>query len=134
MTVGARGSELLLERSGELEAAQLALRQAAGGDGQVLLVEGPAGIGKTRLLEAIADMALEAGFEVHGAHGDDLESGFAYGVLRQLLAPVLARLDPAVRAVVLEGLASHLAALVEGTPAPPSSGPGSEGLAAAYGL
>ena len=59
---------------------------------------------------------------------------FAYGVLRQLLAPALARLDPADRAVLLEGPASFLASLVEGTSGRLSGGVGSEGLAAAYGL
>ncbi len=133
MTVRTRGLDLLLERHSELESAHLALTAAAGGEGRLLLVEGAAGIGKTRLLEAIAEMALDAGFEVHGACGDDLETEFAYGVLRQLLAPALARLDPAERAVVLEGPASFLASLVEGSPGQPAS-PGSEGLGAAYGL
>lgn len=125
---------MLLERQRELEAAHQTLAEAATGEGRVLLVEGPAGIGKTRLTEAVAGMALDAGFEVHAARGDDLETAFAYGVLRQLLAPVLARLDPADRAVVLEGSASLIASIVEGTSGPVTGGVGSEGLAAAYGL
>lgn len=134
MAVRARRLDLLLERQGELESARLAVAEAAGGEGRVLLVEGPAGIGKTRLLEAIASIARDGGFEVHGARGDDLETGFGYGVLRQLLGPVLARLDPAERAVVLEGGASFLASLVEGTPGPLSSEVGDGEVLAAYGL
>ncbi|MDP9068191.1 MAG: AAA family ATPase [Actinomycetota bacterium] len=130
----ARASDLLLERQGELESARLAVAAAAAGQGRVLLVEGPAGIGKTRLLEAIASIAHDGGFEVHGARGDDLETGFGYGVLRQLLGPVLARLDPAERAVVLEGAASFLASLLEGTPGPLSSEVGDAEVLAAYGL
>ncbi len=134
LTLRSRDSDLLLERQHELETAHQALTEASRGEGRILVVEGPAGIGKTRLLEAVAHMAVDAGFEVHGARGDDLETAFAYGVLRQLLAPALAQLDPADRAVVLEGPASFLASLVEGTAGPPSSGLGSEGLGAAYGL
>lgn len=134
MTVRARQSDLLLERRSELESASVALGQAASGEGRILLVEGPAGIGKTRLLAAIGEMASQAGFEVHRGGGDDLESGFAYGVLRQLLAPALARLNAAERAVVLEGPASFVASVVEGTVGDGANGLGDEGLRAAYGL
>ncbi len=130
----AKYSDLLLDRQRELETAHQAIDEAARGEGRVVLVEGPAGIGKTRFAEVVSDMAVEAGFEVHGARGDDLEIAFSYGVLRQLLAPVLGRLDPADRAVLLEGPVSLLASLIEGTPAPPSSGLGTEALGAAYGL
>lgn len=134
MTAGPRHSGLFLERQNELEDASLALRQAAGGEGGILLIEGPAGIGKTRLLTAMTELASEANFELHWGRGDDLESGFAYGVLRQLLAPTLARLDPAERAVVWEGPASFLASVVEGTVNDGAGGPAEEGLRAAYGL
>lgn len=132
--MGGRGAGLLCEREHELAVARAAIKEAAGGEGDVLLTEGPPGIGKTRLLEVIADLAAQAGFEVHRARGDDLESGFAYGVLRQLLAPCLTRLDPAVRAVVLEGPASVVASIVEGTGDHRTAGIDEEGLGAAHGL
>ena len=72
---------MLLEREAELDVAQGALREAATGRGQVLVVDGPAGIGKTSLLQAIGAAAAPAGFEVLLARGDDLESAFAYEVL-----------------------------------------------------
>lgn len=109
-----RGADLLCEREHELAVARAAIVEAAAGDGSLVCVEGPAGIGKTRLLEAIAHVAAGVGFQIHQARCDELESGLAYGALRQLLAPGLARLDPSVRAVVLEGPASVTAALVEG--------------------
>lgn len=111
-----RGADLLCEREREheLAVARAAIADAAGGDGRLVCVEGPAGIGKTRLLEAIAQVAADVGFQIHQARCDELESGLAYGTLRQLLAPGLARLDPSVRAVVLDGPASVTAALVEG--------------------
>lgn len=133
MPVRAPKSVPLLERQDELETARLALKEVAGGAGRLLLLQGPAGIGKTRLLQTISDMARDAGFEIHSARGDDLETGFAYGVLRQLLALLLARLDPAERAVVLEGHARLLASVVE-RDAGPDGGLGSDVLAPAYGL
>ena len=125
---------MLLEREAELDVAQGALREAASGQGQVLVVDGPAGIGKTSLLQAIGAAAAAAGFEVLWARGDDLESAFAYEVLRQLLAPALVRLDPPARADVLEGPASAIAALVEGTADHTSKSLGADGLTIAYGL
>jgi ATP/maltotriose-dependent transcriptional regulator MalT len=133
VTVRAARSDLFLERQDELETARQAIAEVASGAGRLLLLQGPAGIGKTRLLQAITDMGRDAGFEIHSARGDDLETGFAYGVLRQLLAPVLARLDPADRAVVLEGHARFLASLVE-SDAGPDGGLSSDVLAPAYGL
>jgi ATP/maltotriose-dependent transcriptional regulator MalT len=40
----------LLEREGELAALRAAVEAARNGDGQLVVIEGPAGIGKTRLL------------------------------------------------------------------------------------
>ena len=125
--------DLLCEREDELAVARRAVSEAAAGEGRVVLIEGPPGIGKTRLLDVAADLATRAGFEVQHARGDDLESGFAYGVLRQLLAPCLARLDPSVRAVVLDGPASAAAAMVDGTAGDSSAGSDEEALRIAHG-
>jgi hypothetical protein len=111
-------ADLLLERQDELERAEAALIRAADGDGVVLLVEGPAGIGKTRFAQAVAEIAESTGFEVHWAAADEFERGFAYGVLRQLLVSMLGRPglsdystapdDPAAGAVrVLQGADRH---------------------------
>lgn len=106
MTVDRQTPDLLLERDSELEQAAEALAGAIDGRGAVLLVEGPAGIGKTRVARAVADAAISRGFDVHWARGDELERGFAYGVLRQLLLSMLDRLDPVDHATVLKGPAS----------------------------
>src|SRR6516225_8557136 len=75
---------VMLERSEELAALSAAAAAAASGHGALVLVEGPAGIGKTTLLRA----ACRADLRILTARGLALEQGFPYGVVRQLLDPV----------------------------------------------
>jgi predicted ATPase len=63
----------LLERDRELAALGDALTGAEAGRGHVVLVEAPAGIGKTSLLRAAADRAARAGFTVPRARASELE-------------------------------------------------------------
>ena len=57
----------LIGRSREMAILQSALRQARGGHGTAVLLEGEPGIGKTRLAEEIARSAVDTGFQVAGA-------------------------------------------------------------------
>ena len=50
----------------------------------MLAFEGPAGIGKTRLLGVLRERALEAGAEILDARAGVLEREFGFGVVRQL--------------------------------------------------
>jgi len=87
---------VLLERDDELGRIEALLDGARAGDGAVLTLEGPPGIGKTRLLEAAAERA--GGLTVARAAGSELEREFGYGVARQLLEPLLdGPLDGAAR-------------------------------------
>jgi DNA-binding CsgD family transcriptional regulator len=85
----------LLEREDELTRLDDALSEARAGRGPVVLVEGPAGIGKTSLLRAAFDTALEMGFIGFRARASELERDFAYGCVRQLLEPLIARASDA---------------------------------------
>ena len=67
-----------------------AVAQASAGAGGVLLVEGPAGIGKTALLDQLRQRATERGLSVLTARGGELERGFGFGVVRQLLEGAVA--------------------------------------------
>ena len=69
---GTDGGSPLLERATEMAALEEALERAAGGIGSMLLIEGPAGIGKTRVLAAGRDSALALGFAVRTARGGPL--------------------------------------------------------------
>jgi AAA ATPase domain len=74
----------LLERESELEELARAVAGAREGAGRVVLVEGPAGVGKSRLLASVRASASEAGLQVLGARGAVLERDFAFGIARQL--------------------------------------------------
>jgi hypothetical protein len=56
-----------------------------------VVVEGPAGIGKSRLLGAAREQALAMGMVALWARATELEAGYSFGVVRQLFEPVLAR-------------------------------------------
>jgi DNA-binding NarL/FixJ family response regulator len=101
----------VLERDRELERIGAALGHAMGGAGGVLLVEGQAGIGKTTLGMAAAAEARSRGMRVLRAAGRELERDFPYGVIRQLLDPVLRAADPSDRERLLEGAGAASAAL-----------------------
>src|ERR1700677_2789292 len=97
------GGRMLLERDRELERIGRCLSQARQGRGGAVVVEGPAGIGKTALLAAGRDAAEGEGFRVLRARGAELEREFAFGVVRQLVEPVLAAASELERAELLKG-------------------------------
>ena len=80
----------LEERDDALAVVDGLLADSQGGQGRVLVVEGPAGIGKTRLLEAIHARAEAAGLRMLRARAGELEQDFSYGVVRQLFEASLA--------------------------------------------
>ena len=82
------GTADLVEREDELAAVDGALDRALSGCGGVVLLEGPAGIGKTRLLDELRRGAERRGLRVLEARAGLLEREFGFGVVRQLLEPV----------------------------------------------
>src|SRR5262245_33985565 len=105
----------LVEREAELTAIDDGLAAVATGAGTALIVEGPAGIGKTVLLGAARARAEERGFRVLTARGGELEGAFAYGVARQLFEPALLAVDGAERERLLDGPAAMAAQAILGT-------------------
>jgi DNA-binding CsgD family transcriptional regulator len=108
----ASGVNLLLERESELATLDAALAQALVGEGHVVLVQGPAGIGKSRLLAEVGERGELAGMSVVRGRGGELERDFAFGLTRQLFEPALRELDAVQRSVVLEGAAALAAPAV----------------------
>src|SRR5262245_16741536 len=87
-------ASLLLEREAQV-AALVALAEAArSGGGRFVVIEGSAGVGKTRLLAEARAIAGAAGMGVLAARGGELEGEFAYGIVRQLFEPLLASASP----------------------------------------
>jgi hypothetical protein len=82
--------------------------------GEVLLLEGRVGIGKTSLVEVACARADELGYEVVRARGSELESGFAFGVVRQLFERRLADAGKGERAALLAGPAAAVRPLLSG--------------------
>ena len=70
---------LLFEREDDLAAIDAALAESVAGTGGVLLIEGPAGIGKTVLLDQLRKRAVSRDFTVLTARGGELERGFGFG-------------------------------------------------------
>ncbi|HEY3585817.1 MAG TPA: AAA family ATPase, partial [Myxococcaceae bacterium] len=118
----------LIERDQELERIRRCLWRAQEGQGSALVVEGPAGIGKTVLLAAGRDVAEGEGFRLLRARGSELEREFAFGVVRQLVEPVLAEASKQERALLLDG-APGLAARLLGFPRVPDEGDGTAPVA-----
>jgi DNA-binding CsgD family transcriptional regulator len=79
----------LLERDSELSAVAHVLGQVRDGTGGLVVIDGPAGVGKTALLEAVRAEADAAGLLTLRARGTELERAFAYGVSRQLFDDLL---------------------------------------------
>ena len=85
-----RTGERLVGRDSELRELVSRLREARDGEGRAVLIEGAAGIGKTRLLDVSCELAGKGGFTVLRARGSELERQFPFGVVRQLLARTVA--------------------------------------------
>ncbi len=110
-----------------------ALDAAAAGDGSLLVFEGPAGIGKTRLLEATRATAEQRAFRLLTARGGELERDFAYGVVRQLLERTVVSAPAGEREALLAGPATHAAAAI-GVEAAPGPSTEDQSFAVRHGL
>jgi DNA-binding CsgD family transcriptional regulator len=100
----------LVERERELAAVDTLLERG----GEVLLVEGRAGIGKTSLVDAACRQAEGRGHEILRARGSELEADFAFGVVRQLLERRLAGAEAPEREALLAGPAAAVRPLLLG--------------------
>ena len=94
---------ILLERDAELARLGGLLDQARSGHGSVVAIEGPAGIGKTKLLAAARELATGRGFGVLTARGREMESEMAFAAVGQLLEPPLAAATGTARRRLLAG-------------------------------
>lgn len=100
------------------------------GEGTLLLIEAPAGVGKTELVHEARIAADRAGVVPLEARGSELERQFAFGAVRQLLEPAINAPVPA--SDLFSGVARPAARLFGSTDAP--SQPSDSGFEALHSL
>ena len=102
----------LIERAVEIEVLGEAVRCLTEGDGGVVVLDAPAGLGKTALLEHAALTAADAGCLVRRAAPGPLERHFPFGVVRALLEAPLREASDDERAQLLDGAAASAGTLL----------------------
>lgn len=125
---------LLLEREHELEAVGDAIARASGGAGGMVLIEGPPGVGKSRLLAAARNLARDRGMRVLEARGAVLEREFVFGVVRQLFEPAAIAVSDADRKHLFAGPAQLAAGLMDQTGPQPDPRQGDTTFGILHGL
>lgn len=97
----------LPQRDAETAALQAAVDQVARGEGAFVLLDGPAGIGKTSLLRRARELAEAGGLRTLHAVASELDRSFAYGLIHQLLEADVVATTPERREQLLAGGAAH---------------------------
>lgn len=124
----------LLERERELQELGQALGEAQRDRGQFVLVEGSAGLGKTSVLRTVLHTAASMRFTCLRARASELERGFSYGCVRQLLEPAIAKTASAERDRLFEGAAALAKPLFADSAAPSSSPSADNAFSMLHGL
>ena len=129
----------LLEREGELDRLDAAVRAAGRRAGEAVVVEAAAGMGKSRLLDEARVRRRPARTPRPRCPRTELEQAFPFGVMRQLFERLLVDADEQERDRWLAGAAGLAAEVLTGAlPAPPGpvQGPsaGDPGYAWQHGL
>lgn len=100
------GIHRLLERDREIASVESVLDRACGGDGGMLLLEGGAGLGKSRLLAEVASRARRHGMAVRGSRALVTEGEFPFALVSRLFEGLLANTQDDEREPLFEGAAS----------------------------
>jgi DNA-binding CsgD family transcriptional regulator len=111
--------DIVVQRDREVAALTRHVERVVCGAGSVVVVEGPAGIGKSTLLGLTTRMAQARGVRVLRAWGSPLEHDAGWGIARQLMAPV--RRAPEWDELAIGAAALALGALDPQPERPPSA-------------
>ncbi len=106
----------LLERDAAVAALHAALDRACRDEGSARLLVGGAGLGKTALLDVVRDAAARRDALVLGARASELDRGFGFGVVHQLLEPVVYGRDGPARERLFSGAARRAETLFGAAP------------------
>ena len=106
-----RRADELVGRDAELKSLAAALDDADAGRGQAWFVVGESGIGKTRLVTAVAELAARRGFTTAVGQAYPVETGVPYAVFSDALLPVLRDIAPSALTLLTRGASAELAQL-----------------------
>src|SRR3954470_5645142 len=95
-----------VERTVEVKQLSAVVAAAAAGRGQVCVIEGPSGVGKSRLLDECAGMAVALAMNVLRARGSELTRDYQFGVVRHLFEARVDRSEMGMRAKLMRGQAA----------------------------
>jgi DNA-binding CsgD family transcriptional regulator/tetratricopeptide (TPR) repeat protein len=95
-----------VEREAELEQLSALLDAARSGRGQVCVIEGPSGVGKTRLLDECYQSSDPFGVHAVRARGNELTRDYPFSVARTLFEARLTNVSPEARAKLMRGSAA----------------------------
>jgi predicted ATPase/DNA-binding CsgD family transcriptional regulator len=98
-------------RHRELELVSQVRGEAAAGHGQLLLLSGDGGVGKTRLVQEAATAARAVGWQIAIGHAYPLETAIPYAAFADALGPLLAALDSGALMRLTRGDRGVMAAL-----------------------
>ena len=99
------GAELQ-ERAAELTQLAALLSAAQSGHGQLCVIDGPTGVGKSRLLDECAASAEVLGMRVLRARCSELTRDYPFGVAQNLFEGLVLRSDASIRSALMQGPAA----------------------------
>ena len=102
----------LLEREHELASLTERAGAARRGEGALAVIAGAAGTGKSTLLARAMRDAREGGLTVCRSRGSELEQELPFGLIRQLLEPLVAGAPPERQGQLFAGGAARARRLV----------------------
>ena len=101
----------LVGRGEELAALAAALDAAVAGRGSLHVVSGEGGIGKTRLAQAVGELAKARGFTAVVGRANPVETGIPYALFADAFVPLLRGVPPPVLQVLARGATAELEVL-----------------------
>ncbi len=95
-------------REEELDELRGYLAATRAGKGAFVLVTGESGVGKTRVVQEVAEDARKAGCLHASGQAYEVESGYPYAIISDALSPVVERMDSQALSVLTRGTESEL--------------------------
>jgi DNA-binding CsgD family transcriptional regulator len=101
------GARRLLEREAEVAELTRLATEALSANSSIVVIEGPAGIGKTALLDAAREASVDLNVRVVHARASELDRSYVFGIVHQLLEPMVVGADDRRRDALFAGAASR---------------------------